>query len=270
MQIRLKLLKLILLAIVSYSGHGQENTIQLKGKIINLDNEVLDVLIVNRRSKKSTITDSLGHFTIEVSSKDSIQFTAVQYLTKQIIITDSIFDQKTVSVNLVENIIKLNEVTVTPYNLSGKLKFDMERLNIEPTVKSSTLGLPNAGLEIMTQSERLLLEADRGKYVNYYGIALTINTHKIMNKLSGRTKTFEDMVARDENMEWEKEIISKFSKETMSESFDFPQKNIDGFLTFCLSQTDFAELYSAMNTAEIWEYLKAKSNEFKETDLSKE
>jgi hypothetical protein len=197
---------------------------------------------------------------------DSIQFTAVQYLTKNIIITDAIFDQKTILVNLVESIINLNEVTVTPYNLSGNLNLDMERLNIEPTVNSSTLGLTNADLEIMTQSERLLLEADRGKYVHYYGIALVINTHKILNKLSGRTKTLEDMVARDENMELENEIISKFSKQSMSESFDIQQNNIDGFLVFCLSQTDFTKLSKASSTEVIWEYFKVKSIEFKKAN----
>jgi hypothetical protein len=142
----------------------------------------------------------------------------------------------------------------------------MERLNIEPTVNSSTLGLTNADLEIMTQSERLLLEADRGKYVHYYGIALVINTHKILNKLSGRTKTLEDMVARDENMELENEIISKFSKQSMSESFDIQQNNIDGFLVFCLSQTDFTKLSKASSTEVIWEYFKVKSIEFKKAN----
>ena len=183
---------------------GQERPRILKGAVKSLRNDVSNLLIVNLNSKKSTITDSLGLFSIEVKLKDTLQISAVQ------------------------NVINLNEVTVTPYNLTGKIDLDIERLGIKPVVTSSSLGLPNANIEVMTQSERLLLEADRGKYVYYYGIALVINTHKIMNKLSGRTKSFEDMIARDENMELEKEIISKFSKKTLSESFDIPEANIDG------------------------------------------
>ena len=85
-----------------------------------------------------------------------------------------------------------------------------------------------------------------------------------MNRASGRTKSFEEMVARDENMAMEKEIIAKFSKKTISESFDIHESNIDAFLTYCLSQKDFSELSDAENTMEIWDYLKIKSVEFKE------
>lgn len=263
----IKSLTILILSLASYSTYGQDGTIQLNGRIKSQNNDVSNVLVINLNSKKSTITDSLGSFTIAARLRDSISFMAVQYLPKEIIVNDTIFDRNSVEVNLVENVINLNEVTVTPYNLTGKLHLDIDKIGIEPAVTSSSLGLPNAELEVMTQSERLLLEADRGKYVQYYIIALTINTHKIMNKLSGRTKTFEDMLARDENMGLEKKIISKFSKETMSEDFGIPESNINGFLTYCLSQQDFSDLSNAGNMVDIWDYLKAKSIEFKETDL---
>lgn len=246
-------------------GFSQEQTKLLKGKAKSLNNDVSEVLIVNLNSKKSTITDSLGLFKIEVKLKDSLRITAVQYLTKEIIISEEVFNKNSVVVNLVENVIDLEEVTVTPYNLTGKIDLDLKRLNITPDINSSTLDLPNADIEKMTQSERLLIEADRGKFVNYYGIALTINTHKIMNRLSGRTKAFEEMVVRDEKTKLEREIIAKFSKKSMSNSFEIPEIEIDGFLTYCLLQEDFLEL-SERSTTEVWEYLKNKSVEFNEAD----
>lgn len=260
-----KHLKLLIFFIASYCGYSQVNTIQLDGKVTNPDNDVSDILIVNLNSKKSTITDSLGVFTIEVKLSDSIQFTAVQYKTKQIVITESIFNQKNLLINLIEDVIDLEEVTVTPFNLSGKLNVDIESLNIEPLVNSSTLRLPNANLEKMARSERLLFEADQGKYF-YLGLGFTINTHKILNRLSGRTKSLEDMVERDEVSELEKEILAKFTKETISESFDIPSENIDLFLTYCTFQEDFLELSQSMSNIEIWDYLKRKSVEFKEVD----
>lgn len=250
-------------------GFSQEQTKLLKGKVKSLNNDVSDVLIVNLNSKKSTITDSLGLFKIEVKLKDSLRITAVQYITKEIIISQEVFNKNSVVVNLVDNVIDLEEVMVTPYNLTGKIDLDLERLAITPEITSSTLDLPNADIEKMTQSERLLIEADRGKYVNYYGIALTINTHKIMNRLSGRTKAFEEMVVRDEKMKLEKEIIAKFSKKSISKGFDIPETKIDGFLTYCLLQDDFLEL-SKRSTMEVWEYLKNKSVEFNQTDYSKD
>ncbi len=251
------------------SAFGQNGAKLLKGKVQNADNEVRDVLVINLNSKETTITDSLGLFSIEVKKGDLIRFTAIQYLTKDINITDAILNLSLVTINLVENVINLKDVTVTPYNLTGEINRDLDRLGLEPLVTSGSLALPNADLEVMSQSQRLLLEADRGKYIRYYGIGLIINTHKIMNRLSGRTKSFEDMVLRDEIMDMEREVITKFSKKTLAESFDIPEANVDGFLTYCMSQNDFTSLSETANTTEIWAYLEERSIEFKENEFAK-
>lgn len=269
--------------LIPNSNFGQE--IVIAGQVVTLNNEVANVLVVNLNSNKSSITDSLGLFSIEVKLKDSIRFTAVQYQTKTIIISDLILLKNSLVVNLIDNIINLNEVTVTPYNLTGKIELDIDRLSIKPVITSSSLRLPNADINKMTQSERLLIEADRGKYVRlatiedqgkllqvlgYATLSVVINTHKIMNKVYGRTNSLQDRVTRDKNMELEREIITKFSKKTISESFDIPEPNIDGLLTYCISQNDFSELEQAGNTVVIWEYLKARSIEFKKTELLEE
>ncbi len=260
---KLIFLVFIVTSVLPNFGYSQKNTIQLTGKVSNPYNEISDVLIVNLNSKESTITDSLGVFKIEVSLKDSIQFTAVQYQTKQIVITNHIIDEKFVIVNLIQKLVNLDEVTVTPYNLSGKLNIDIESLNIESNVNSSTLKLPNADLEKMTHSERLLFEADQGKYF-YLGFGFTINTHKLMNKLSGRTKSLEQIVSNQKDIDLEKEILSKFTKEAISDGFDIHPESVNAFLTFCIFQDDFSKLSQSTSNAEIWNYLKRKSNEFKE------
>ncbi|WP_209403063.1 hypothetical protein [Pseudozobellia sp. WGM2] len=91
-----------------------------------------------------------------------------------------------------------------------------------------------------------------------------------MNRISGRTQTFEEMVARDIDMEMEKEIISKFSKKTLSADFDIPESSIDAFLTFCMAQHDFSKLTETENMMEVWNYLQDKSIEFKATNLPQE
>ncbi|KSA14481.1 hypothetical protein [Maribacter dokdonensis] len=272
---------LIAISLISFSGYGQDNTVILKGTVSNAKNDVSNVLIVNLNTQQSTITDSFGLFSIEVRLKDSLRISAVQYLPKEIIINESYLNSSFVTIHLIENIIDLKEVTVTPYNLTGELDRDIDRLDIKPTTTSYTLGLQNADFTKMTQSERLLQEADRGKYVKlattdeygkvfeilgYAALTVVINTHKIANRVSGRTKSLEKMVERDEKKQLEKEIIDKFSKQTMSENFKIPVSYIDGFLTYCLSQDDFIALKNAGNTIEIWEYLKTKSIDYKTTE----
>lgn len=271
--------------LASFLGFGQDNAILLKGKVSSSKNDISNVLVVNLNSKKSTITDSLGLFSIEVKLKDSLRIRAVQYLPKDIVISKSHMNSSMITIQLIDNIIDLNEVTVTPYNLTGDIDRDIDRLHLEPTVTSYSLGLQNADVTKMTQSERLLQEADRGKYVSlqtmdeygklneilsYVGLSVKVNTHKIMNRFSGRTKSLEEMVKRDENMALEKEIIYKFSKQTIAEQFNIPESNVNGFLTYCLSQPDFNDLSNSRNMSEIWTYLETKSTDFKRLDISKE
>ncbi|WP_157486481.1 hypothetical protein [Maribacter forsetii] len=278
------LLSILLLTLTTFSGFGQDNATLLKGKVSSSKNDVSNVLVVNLNSKKSTITDSLGLFSIEVKLKDSVRITAVQYLPKEIVISESHMNSSLITIQLIDNVIDLKEVTVIPYNLTGDINLDIDRLALEKTVTSASLGLPNASLDKMTQSERLLLEADRGKYVKlattdeygkvfeilgYAALTVVVNTHKIMNKVSGRTKSLEEMVERDENMNLEKEIIYKFSKRTIAEHFNIPESNVNGFLTYCLSQPDFNELSNSGNMAEIWAYLETKSVDFKSSDVTK-
>lgn len=271
--------------LASFLGFGQDNAILLKGKVTSSKNDITNVLVVNLNSKKSTITDSLGLFSIEVKLKDSLRIRAVQYLPKDIVISKSHMNSSMITIQLIDNIIDLNEVTVTPYNLTGDIDRDIDRLHLEPTVTSYSLGLQNADVTKMTQSERLLQEADRGKYVSlqtmdeygklneilsYVGLSVKVNTHKIMNRFSGRTKSLEEMVKRDENMALEKEIIYKFSKQTIAQQFNIPESNVNGFLTYCLSQPDFNDLSNSRNMSEIWTYLETKSTDFKRLDISKE
>ncbi|VAW13850.1 hypothetical protein MNBD_BACTEROID03-372 [hydrothermal vent metagenome] len=262
------------------AGFGQEDSKQINGRVKSLSNDVSNVLIINLNSKKSTITDSLGLFDIEAKLKDSIRFTAVQYLTKEIIITDSIFSEEVISVNLVENVINLKEVTVTPYNLTGDIILDVDRLDLKPIVTNSSLGLQNADINPMTQNERMLQEADRGTFVRMmtiedhgrvmeilgYGLnfGIIINSHKVMNRVSGRTQYYRQAILRDQALILEKDIIDMFTKKSMSEEFKIPETSIDGFLTYCLAQPDFSELLQAGNSMIIWNYLREKSDEFKE------
>ena len=58
------------------------------------------------------------------------------------------------------------------------------------------------------------------------------------------------------------------AKKTISESFNIPETNIDGFLTYCLAQPDFSELLQAGNSMIIWNYLRKKSDEFKEKEIN--
>lgn len=253
---------IILILSISFSMVAQDESRILRGKVKSINNDISDILIINKNSKNSTISDSLGQFSIDIKLMDTILVKSIQYKTKDIIISKTIFNSSYIEINLIEDIINLNEVIVTPYNLTGDLNFDLENLDVNDGVNTATLGLPHADVIKLSQSERLLLEANRGKYI-YLNLGVTINTHKIMNRISGRTKALEAMVNRDEIRKLESKILQKFSKKIISEGFNLSETEIDGFITFCMEQPDFLEINEKASSDEIWNYLIKKGSEFK-------
>lgn len=273
-----KLLGVLLFLLISYNGFGQEETVKIKGRVRSFNNDVSNVLVVNLNSKHSTITDTEGLFSLGIRPRDSIQFSAIQYVSKKIIITATLLKQNLIFVDLVENVVKLNGVTVTPNNLTGKIDLDIRRLDIERVITSSSFKSPNGNITVISRSERSLREADRGKLISqgvkFDSIAMipmvfaTFNTHTFLNRLIGRTKSLKDEVSRDESLKMENKIVRTFSRETMSEAFGISQNYIDGFLSFCSAQKDFSKLSEATNSFQIWEYLKDKSKEYKRANNS--
>ena len=123
-----------------------------------------DVHIMNTSAGNATISDEEGEFSIDVTLGDTLLFSAVQYKRKSLVISASILESKIAFITLEEFVNELDEVVVRPYNLSGDLIRDMQQMKIDAVVTASTLGLPNAYVKPMMQSERLLREASLGPF----------------------------------------------------------------------------------------------------------
>lgn len=252
---------------VSYKALSQENSRLINGRVISPKNDVSNVLIINLNSKKSAITDSLGLFTIEAQLRDLIRFTSVQYISKEIVITDSIFLKNFMDVHLEENVIPLNEVIVTPHSLTGNIAQDLRKITTKPSITAAYLRLPQADVKVKTKNERLLLEADRGKFAKMqgspFGVGVIFNIHKILNRISGKTKALKYRLVLDKNDKTRKQIVNLFSRKDLSEELGIPEIHIDNFLTFCLIQADFPKTSNAL---QVWEYFKNKSIEYKKSN----
>ncbi|QKX07332.1 hypothetical protein HN014_21260 [Aquimarina sp. TRL1] len=254
---------LLIFYMIFCMGHAQEH-FELTGKIQGKDSDITGVLVFNLNTNKHTITDKDGVFTIDVNVSDTIRLTAVQYDTKQIVITDNIIRQKTILIELHERTISLDEVVITPFSLFNSEKDTI--LFISP----SSLGLPNNKIKAKTKNERLLFEADHGKFIEFgaspFGVGVAVNLNKILNRLSGRTKKLKHRLTLDKNTSIEKEIIAVFPKKTIAEAFGIPYINIDDFISFCIHQTDFHLLYNTKSVLDVFEYMKNKSREYKKAN----
>ncbi|MFS4457485.1 carboxypeptidase-like regulatory domain-containing protein [Maribacter sp. 2304DJ31-5] len=223
----------------------------LEGKVSSKSGDVAATHVLNTTTQRATITDINGFFSIPVHLNDTLVFSAVQFKKKQIVVTRSIFESKSLSVPLEDVLTQLDEVVVTPYNLSGDIFKDLETLRIKPIVTASTLGLPNAYVRVLTKPERELFEATSG------GGFLPLNP--ILNGISGRTKMLKKRVARD-RLYGRTERVREFYVDSLySTELKIPNTKIDDFFYFCEVDPTFQTVVDTHDLFKIWEYLKTKS-----------
>ena len=153
---------------------------QLIGRVVDGNKGISDVHIMNTTRNRAVISNATGNFAINASIYDTILFSAVQYKKKTIVVSADMLQSSQVLIPLEEFVNELDEVILRPYDLSGDLSRDMGQMNTGQIVTASTIGLPNAYVEPISQAERKLHEATTG------GSGIPLNP--IINGISGRTK----------------------------------------------------------------------------------
>lgn len=236
----------------------------LEGKVHSDDGDVAATHVLNTTTKKAVITDIEGRFSIVVHLYDTLVFSAVQYKKKTLVVSAEVMQGDFISVALEAGNIALDEVVVTPYNLTGELGRDMERLDVAPGITASGLGLPNANVKPLMQSERLLREASMGPLS--LGTFTSIPFNPIINAISGRTKMLKERVARDRNYRRTEQLERQFSDSVFVTQLRVPFDRIDDFLYFCEVDADFKAIVDGGDLLKLWDFLLRKSAAYRENN----
>ncbi|MEM9680369.1 MAG: hypothetical protein AAF901_08605, partial [Bacteroidota bacterium] len=99
---------------------------EISGKIVVETDDKEGITVFNSSSNRGTITDEEGKFKIKVAFNDVVVFGALQFQDFMVVIDQRVLDSKQLTVFLVEEVNKLDEVLVLPYDLSGNLAVDVE------------------------------------------------------------------------------------------------------------------------------------------------
>ena len=118
-----------LFCVLSLSLFGQEiERIEINGRIVVSSEDKEGVAVYNSSSNKGTTTDEKGDFKIKVTLNDIVEFGALQFKDFKVIITEDVIKSKKLTVILVEEINKLDEVVILPFDLTGNLNADLENV----------------------------------------------------------------------------------------------------------------------------------------------
>ncbi len=231
---------------------------RLEGRVVNKGVGVPDVHVMNTTKNKATISDNEGYFNISVSLNDTILFSAVQFKRKSLVISTNILQSLSIVVPLEEFVNELDEVILRPYDLSGELARDMQSMGVGPGVTESTLGLPNAYAEPLTQAERHLYEATSGSG----GIPL----NPIINSITGRTKYLKKVLARENQYARTGRVRAFYADSLFVKELKIPKSKIDDFMYYCEVDFAFNAVVDTHDKLKIWEYLKQKSTSYRKNN----
>ncbi|MFT4660150.1 MAG: hypothetical protein ACI8XB_000408 [Patiriisocius sp.] len=167
---------LFALALISTgSVYSQEKLVQFSGIIVTGDSlmPVPYAKVIIKESRRGTIADYFGYFSIVVAEGDSLEFASVGFNTSSFVVPDSLNDTRYSYIQILsQSVTELEEVTVTPW--PSREAFREAFLNLPPPddVLNAKDNLAPSQLLVMLET------TDSDGYANY-----KTNTNSFHNEL---------------------------------------------------------------------------------------
>lgn len=225
---------------------GQE--IVLKGKVVSSE-DVENIHVINKTSKRFTITDESGAFQIPVKRLDTIVFSSLQHQEKEIVVYDNMYHEAYVEIPLVATTYALDEVVVGKI-LTGNIIEDIGQVEGEP-ITAKKLGIPSYQGPLMSLNQRRLYTAQSGGPLGM-----------LINAITGRTKKLKLYVELEKKDALLDDIKKQFSEELF---YLEPLEEIYQmeYFYYCTEDAVFEEVCRSGNDMAIIEFLHEKLKEFK-------
>jgi hypothetical protein len=226
----------LIVSVISHISFGQTERVTIQGKITSDSTFVENVHIINKNSRKATISNKYGEFQIPVKENDTLLFSAIQFRSKILIFKEALLENsQLIRINLQPKNNRLKEVIVKNPNNIAK-----------------GLGLPNADKKPLTKIESRL------NYHTKASLPIAILA-TLLNKKGGindmlyiasgnrkRDRKLQKLIDQDKfNIQTEKDIqnIRRYFKDTFfRETINIPTEEINFFIRYCLKK-DIINLY---------------------------
>lgn len=233
----------------------------------NAEHDVSGTHVLNTTTEKATITTNDGFFDIEVSLNDTLVFSAVQFRKKIVVVTKQVLESKLFIVPLQEALTLLEEVVVTPYNLTGDMGRDLDRMPVTHVVTARSLGLENKKTRLRPKGVGKTFRLN--KYMNLLAgydtirlipdLRLDLKIVRLSDDLSGRTKLEKKYGAIEKEAGQIDAIRSFFTDFVFVETLKLPEPHINAFLDYCMVDDGFKELANTGDMAALYVDMEGKA-----------
>ncbi|MEQ5792018.1 carboxypeptidase-like regulatory domain-containing protein [Muricauda sp. NFXS6] len=224
-------LLLILLSLIPMLGFSQveedqnQEIMDFTATVINAQTEfpLESVHVVNLNQVKGTITNQNGKFTIPAAVNDTLYFSYLGFKTQKVRVTNDMFRFGNTEIALTELAYALEEVIVTPYQLTGYLEIDVKNLPVNNAYQYSISGL-NTSYEAGNKSPSAVTKV----------LGAILNPADLLRNLFGkkpRQMRKLRQIKEDDNIR--DLLASKFDRETLTELLQLEKVDIEDILNNC-------------------------------------
>ncbi len=250
--------KLLLLALcaLSFQQLFAQETILLEGRILNDTIDRANLNIVNVSLRRGTTTSSDGVFTIQARENDTINISAVQYEARQLVVNETMFNRKKISLYLIPKIEVLEEVNISNVDLTGDIKKDANSTKLQKQITPKELGIPENTAPKRTQEER--------RYYTAVTSGSGIPLDGLINSITGRLKMLKKHIEVSRFEKKVQDVRTTFSDSIYMNSLNIPKERIEDFVYYTF-EDDKAKIYVDNGDAlGLLQFMQEKSKAYRE------
>ncbi|WP_290626189.1 carboxypeptidase-like regulatory domain-containing protein [Altibacter sp.] len=254
---------LLLLIFVPLCGMAQQDIerVLVKGKITApIGEDVESVSVYNISSQKGTITNAEGLFELEVAENDRVQVTALQFQSFTVIVDAGVIESERMAIYLNPAVNQLEEVIVRPYDLSGNIIADLNR------IKTATI---NPGWDLSYETLEFEYEFSADESTSVKGNKAEEAYYNGQKQASLDFVGLAGLLFPKKNKNAEQEFANKlilhtalrqrFSNSYVSETFGIPENRVNDFLYFLEERGVKRELLKAENELLLLAFIQRES-----------
>ena len=225
----LKSLLVVILLITATDSFSQNKVIfrtPFFGQIINLFNRhpIENAHIINLTTTKGTISNYRGEFRIDVAIGDTLYFSEIGFHSKKMIVDEQMLERQNI-IKLITQNYKLEEVVVTPYDLTGILEVDVKNLVSINERRRVRIG----GLKSSDELGRNVYEKP----------SIFQPVDFIYNIFGDRPKEMRKLKKLEQQNQVRDLLYQKYDREFLMETLNLSRKQIEAILKNCDYDSDF-------------------------------
>jgi len=267
-----KLLLLLLLVATPIVVLAQEiDRVKVQGKVIVPEGEDAEgISVYNASSQKGTITRSDGSFEIEVAENDRLRIFALQYQPFTAVMDKGIIERKRLNIYVYQAVTELEEVVVRPYDLSGNIRADIEKIPTYYINRDWDMSYEamEFGYGFVPDPQSSIKGNVAEKTLNPHFIENGVDVIAIMGGVAGllfpkKDKALKGPQKLEQSSRLSNNLQQRFGREFVADNFDIHRDQAFDFLYFVQEEGLDSNMLKLENELQLMEFLHEKSEAYK-------